>query len=236
LITKGTLYFLLVTLSGIAGIVSLGFALTKPKAKRIIPRNAALALGIALLVVSIYTGIDLTRKTYNKIKTTIIALKNFPETVNIETNKDTTDYVRVLKQYEPKKFKGKVPGGFYTEYGFYDWWRFPLVYPYSIYCIDVLDRGQVANDSGKTDFEQGGSVKTISNYFDRFTFDANYFIGMSASTPGSNESAGDYFIINFQSGKTEKISDRETLIKKFDEIDFSGDREFISIRKFSERF
>ena len=235
-ITKGTIYFLIVALSGIAGIVSLGFAIAKPKAKRIIPRNAALALGIVFLIVSVYTGIDLTRKTYNKIKTTVSALKNFPETVNTENNRDTTDYVRILKLYEPKQYNGKAPDAFYNDYGYYDWWRFPLVYPYSIYCIDVLDGGQVANDSGKTSFENGGLVNTISDYFDRFTFDANYFIGISAAAPGSNNSAGEYFMISFQSGKTEKFKDREAMMKKLDEIGFTGSREFISVRNYSGRF
>jgi len=230
-ITKGTLYFLLVALSGIAGIVLLGFALVKPKAKRLIPRYVSLALGIVLLIVSVYTG-----KTYNKIITTVSALKNFPETVNTENNRDTTDYIRILKQYESKQYKDKIPDAFYTDYGYYDWWRFPLVYPYSIYCIDVLDRGQVANDSGKTSFENGGLANTISDYFDKFTFDANYFIGITAAAPGSNDRAGEYFMISFQSGKTEKFKDRDALIKKLDEIGFNGSREFISVRNYSGRF
>lgn len=234
--TKGTLYFLIVTLSGIASMVMFGIALAKSKTKPPIARKAALALGILLLIISVYTGIDLTLKAYYKIRTTAAALKNFPETVGSETNKDTTDYIRTLKRYEPKRFNGKVPRSFYTEYGFYDWWRFPLVYPYSIYCIDVLEMGRVANDSGITDFEQGGPVNAISTYFDRFTFDENYFVGITAPTSGANDGADEYFILSFQNGKTDKFTGRENLMKKLENIGFNGNREFIPVRKYSERF
>ncbi len=235
-ISKGTLYFLLAALSGIAGLVFLVYAIVKPKTKPFIPRIISLSLGLVLLAVSIYTGVELTLKTYYKIKNTITALKNFPETVGTDMNRDTTDYVRILKQYEPHKYKGKVPEYFYTEYGYYDWWRFPLVYPYAIYCIDVLDRGQVANDSGKTDFSNGSSVNAVSQYFEKFMFDADYFVGEGPGDPGSVEKAGGFFIINFQNGKTENIENRVALMKRLDELGFMGERDFITVRKYSGGF
>jgi hypothetical protein len=235
-ITKTVLYLVAIGLAGIAGILFLGYAAVKPKAKRFISRRWSLVLGIVLLGFTIYSGIDLAGKTYSKIKTTFVSLKNFPETTESSNNNDTTDYLRTLKTYEPSKYKGKVPDGYYTNYGFRDWWRFPLVYPYSITCIDVLDHGILTNDSGKTDFAEGNPVVQSSPEFNAFTFDANYFAAEIYQTPGQKASDTLFFIFEFGSGKITKHKDLENMNNELEKLKFKGGKEMISTRKYSERF
>src|SRR5437870_4554721 len=105
--TKTILYLLFISLAFIASLVFIILAIVKPKKKRFVSRKLSLAIGIVLLAVAGYSGIDFTGKAYTKIKKTVTALKNFPEIVGTDQNKDTSDYVKALKLYEPEKYKGK---------------------------------------------------------------------------------------------------------------------------------
>ena len=169
------------------------------------------------------------------MKTTFVSLQNFPQTVDTESS-DTTDYVRALKLYEPEKYKGKVPEQYYTYYGARDWWRFPLVYPYSILCIDVLDKGSIVSDSGKTDFEKGGGENIISPSFDKFTFDANYLAGNILPDHQNTGNDEQFFLFNFADGKKLNFTNAAVLQKKLDEVRFTGSRKFITIREYNDRF
>lgn len=235
-ITKTVIYLVLIGLAGIAGIVLLGYAATKPKTKRFISRPWSLVLGIVLLGFTVYSGIYLAGKAYNKIKNTYVTLKNFPELTETSNNNDTTDYIRTLKAYEPDKYKGRVPEGYYTYYGFRDWWRFPVVYPYSLTCIEGLDHGILNNDSARTNFEEGNPVVDASPNFTRFTFDANYFAAEIYISPQEKSTEMHYFIIEFESGRITKYKDEENMNIKLSELNFKGEKKMISIRKYSERF
>src|SRR5215831_12698124 len=116
---------------------------------------------------------------------------------SIATKKDTSNFLKVLRSYEHKTFKGVVPEEFYTYYGAWDWWRFPLVYPYSIGCIDVTEYGKVYSDKGKTNLAAGGSVIPLTDYFDKFTFDKSYFVATKFKDPFDSDTVkivDQYFI------------------------------------------
>lgn len=235
-ITKTVIYLVLTGLAGIASIVLLGFAATKPKTKRFISRRWSLVLGIILLAFTVYAGIDMTGKAYRKIVNTYVALKNFPELTETSNNNDTTDYVRTLKTFEPEKYKGKVPDGYYTYYGFRDWWRFPVVYPYSLTCIDVMESGTLINESARINFEDGNPVIEASPKFNRFTFDANYLAAEIYISPGEKTPGMQFFIFEFRTGSILKYKDLESINKKLNELNFKGEKIMITIRKYSERF
>jgi hypothetical protein len=234
--TKTVLYLVAIGLAGIASLVFLGFAATKPKAKRFISRKWSLMLGIVLLVFTIYTGVNLAGRTYQKIKKTYLTLKNFPELTESSNNNDTTNYVRTLKEYEPVKYKGKVPDSYYTYYGYRDWWRFPVVYPYSITCIDAMDYGTLTNDSGRTNFEEGNPAINATPQFTKFTFDANCFAAEEYYSQGEKSPEKPFFIREFKNGTIIRFKDEESLNKNLKERNFNGEKKMISIRKYSERF
>jgi hypothetical protein len=238
--TKTFIYSFLIGLAGIAGLVLIINAFIKSEKKRLISGKLSFILGIIFLLIFIITGINLTRQVYTKIKTAVTALQNFPETVGTEPGGDSTDYVRVLKTYEPEKYKWKVPKEYYYYYSFRDWWRYPLVYPYSIYSIDVLETGVLANDSSKMNSWERGSPDLITHPFYSFIFDKNYLIG--SVLPDTNKidvmikALPEYFIFDFRNEKSETIMGETYMKKKLDEINFTGDRKFITIREYSEKF
>ena len=231
---KAIIQFILLVITGISSVFFFINSFSSKKQEKFFSRKASFVLAIFLMLITLYGSIDLINKAYNKIKTIATSMKNFPETVETESS-DTTDYVKHLKKYEPEKYKGKVPDAFYYYYGFRDYWHFPLVYPYAISCIDIIDKGEIENDSGKTNFEEGGLINTISPEFDSFIFDKNYFAAKiySVNRSGPDEK---YFLFSFDDGKKEMFNSKNELMKKLDAVKFEGDRNFITTREYSRRF
>lgn len=149
-------------------------------------------------------------------------------------SKDTSRFIPLLKSYEPKQYKGKIPSGFYTYHGFRDWWRFPLVYPYSICCINEIRYGNITSDKGKVNFEAGSTGPVLTDYFDEFIFDKNIFVGKKIKKD-TNKYDEEYFMFQFSNGTNTKILGRRSLNKKLKKMRFAGDTSFITIREYSKR-
>ena len=152
--------------------------------------------------------------------------------------KDTTDLLGVVKSYEPKIYKGKVPKAFYNNRGSYDWWRFPLVYPYSIGCIDVRDYGRIFSDKDRTDYDEGGSITPLTSVFDKFIFDKYYFVASKCKTPFERDAVkvvDQYFVFSFRNGSSKEIKGIDSLWKILKQIKFSGDTTFMTIREYEDR-
>lgn len=149
---------------------------------------------------------------------------------------DTSHWLPLLKSYEPKAYKGKVPNDFYSYYGIYDFWRYPLVYPYSIVCIDVTDYGSIVSDKDKTDFRAGGGIEPLTGYFDRFILDRNIFVGSRCKYPFDKDTISyveRYFILSFSDGRQTDVAGKKNLVKKLKELNFTGDTTFLTIRDYS---
>lgn len=225
---KALAYLILIIILVILSLFFFYNAFGKDRKNKFISGKWSLLIGVVLLAISMFVGIDFVHRVYEKMKSTIVSLQNFPQTVDTESS-DTTDYVRALKKYEPEKFKGKIPEDYYSYYGSRNYWRFPLVFPYAVSCIDVLEKAGIENDSGVTDYEKvRNSIKDVP-IFDRFTFDKKYLAAKIITDE-------QYFVFSFETGKIEIFKSNETLQKYLDEIKFQSDRKFITIRQYSERF
>ncbi|HEX3168506.1 MAG TPA: hypothetical protein VHQ93_19695 [Chitinophagaceae bacterium] len=156
----------------------------------------------------------------------------------ISTNKDTTSLLNVIRSFEPKIYMGTVPKEFYTNRGAFDWWRFPLVYPYSIGCIDVIEYGTIYSDKDKTNYDEGGGVQPLTDYFNKFTFDKAYFVASKFKSPFDSDTVkivDQYFIFSFSTGTSKEIKGIDNLRKKLKEIKFGGDTSFMTIKDYGNR-
>jgi hypothetical protein len=151
---------------------------------------------------------------------------------------DTTHLIYLVKSYEPKIYQGKVPQQYYDNRGAFDFWRYPLVYPYSIGCIDVRDYGNLYSDKDKTNYDEGGSIQPLTDYFDKFTFDKSYFVASKCKSPFDNDTVeviDQYFLFSFVTGTSKNIKGWDNLIKELKNIKFRGDTTFMTIREFDEK-
>ena len=232
--TKALLYLLAIGISGILSVVFIVLFTIKKESKY---KKIFLGIGITGLIVFVFITTQFISKVYTKIEKGLNEVNKKSEEREKISKEKTEQQLRLLKAYEPEIYKGQIPEDYYTYYGFYDWWRFPLVYPYSISCIDILDAGTLDNDLEKTDIKKGGLSPIFTPWFDTFIFDKNYFIGhiIEDRFNSNNKDTHTYFLLSFSDSQQSIISEEE-LKNKLSEIKFSGDTTFISIRDYSEKF
>jgi hypothetical protein len=102
----------------------------------------------------------------------------------------------------------------------------------------VLQYGNIYSDEGKTNYEEGGSIQPLTDYFDKFTFDDSHFIGRKSNGPfdsGSAKVVEEYFIFSLINGTKENIKGFANLSKKLKEIRFHGDTAFMTIKEYAIR-
>ncbi|MCX8533887.1 hypothetical protein [Chryseobacterium luquanense] len=138
-------------------------------------------------------------------------------------------YVDSLKKFEPLEYKGKISEKYYTYPGIFDWWRYPLVYPYAIQCIESNDKGHLVNDLN-VNYNKGGGERVTIGEFDQFIFDKNYFIGQNVKA--NDKVIEEYFIFKFSDASIKKIQGIKNLQKQLEKIKFGKEIKFISIKEY----
>ncbi|RTQ46243.1 hypothetical protein EJV47_22195 [Hymenobacter gummosus] len=147
-------------------------------------------------------------------------------------------FSRLVKSYEPPAYKGKVPQPYYTDRGAFDYWRYPLVYPYAIHCVDTNDYGSVCSEKGKVNYDEGGNYQLLTAYFDKFTFDAHHLVARRCKTPFDSDTAdvaNHYFIFSFADGKSKDVRGLDSLRQELKHLGFRGDTALMTIRQYEDR-
>jgi hypothetical protein len=164
--------------------------------------------------------------------------KKVNNNITPKINKDTTHLINLVKSYEPKKYKGKVPQEYYNDRGEFDFWRFPLVYPYYIGCIDIRNYGRIYSYKDKETYIESGSLFPVTDYFDKFIFDNAYLVASKCKSPFDSDDVKiieEYLILSFNDGSIKKIKGLNVLKNKLKEIKFSGDTTFMTIKEYEEK-
>lgn len=141
-----------------------------------------------------------------------------------------------LKSYVDPSVRDKVEDKFFTEEGFRDWWRFPLVYPYSITCIDTLDAGSLGRDGDLPDsWTEIDSISEITH----LAFDGKYLlVRVIARTepPPDPDTGYVYCLYEFRTGKGEQFKAREELFEAAKKRRFTGELVLITVRGAFEQY
>ena len=130
----------------------------------------------------------------------------------------------------------RIPKDFYNNGGFGDFYRFPMVYPYSVGCIDVTDYGALYSDEGRTDFDEGGGMPPLTETFDSLMLDRHYLVATRCTGPFDTDTIslrGHYMVFSFRYGTYTSIRGRAALQKKLQAIGFKGKTGFMSIRTYA---
>jgi hypothetical protein len=152
--------------------------------------------------------------------------------------RDTAAFSRLVRSYEPQAYKGKVPPAYYDDRGAFDYWRYPLVYPYAINCIDTNDYGSICSEQDKTSYDEDSHVQVLTDNFDRFTFDGRYLAGRRCKTPFDDAAVDlteQYFIFSFADGKSQDFKGLDRLKQELTRRGFRGDTALMTIRQYDER-
>jgi hypothetical protein len=219
MILKGILYIVLILFSSVFLIVSLIMTALKFNTNGKQALRWLIGFGVSLLVL-IFAIVMLVRGIAGKAKEFAGNIEEFGmEQVermdslnNLYTNsKDSlleSASVNYLMGLEPDTIKGRVPEQFYSYLGFRDYYRLPIVWPYSLHCLDSLGDATLYNEANVQQFDvnDNGELSCDINGIMNFAFTTEHLIGMKVKI--ENKPKKVYFAYDFKN-KTEKIFKNE---------------------------
>lgn len=139
-------------------------------------------------------------------------------------------YMQLLMDCEPDSLKGKIPKDFYFDYGFRDWYRIPLRYPYTIVCVDIVQNGSIGFDE-----DLKGNIRIASNEalpnVDSLAMDCQFLIYAGDHWNGKE---GDpyYHLLHWDSGKIKSFHSRKDLFREAAKSGYTGAQELIKLKTY----
>ena len=223
MILKGILYIVLIMISAVFLIVSLIMTALRYNSNGKQALHWLIGFGVSLLVL-IFSIFMLVRGITGKAQEFVGNMEDFGKEQiqrmdslnNLYTNsKDSlleSTSVNYLMGLEPDSIKGKVPEQFYSYLGFRDYYRLPIVWPYSLHCMDSLGDATLYNEANVQQFDvnDNGELSCDLNGIMTFALTKEHLIGMKVKI--ENKPKKVYFAYDFKN-KGEKIfkSEQELL-------------------------
>lgn len=115
----------------------------------------------------------------------------------------------VIKGFSPLKVDST--SNYFTYFGFRDWYRWPLVYPYSLNSVDIRDNGFICDESMAKDItsSQDGIDQISLGDIKRFSFNSLILIAETG-----DELPNKYKLFNFKTKKISSFKSQEDLQKE----------------------
>lgn len=221
----------------IAAGVIYAFIIRKNKRKRNRSLVSALVSLVLLLLCVGYLTFRVVRATVGLGKEAGKAVVNVAAGGLAEsmTNRVSVEspQVKYLQSFEADSVRGKVDTSFYTYLGFRDWWRLPLMYPYSIHCVDVPNYGELVSEKEVADVTTGNDSKRRSLGVNRIThlsFDKKLLLLKVHDTTAP------YVLFDLADQNQEIFRSEVELLKKADLKGFSGPKKLEGIQEYMARF
>lgn len=141
-----------------------------------------------------------------------------------------------LKSMEPEHFKNKIPKSFYSSLGFRDWYRIPIVYPYSFVCIDVVDHGALYNDVNSQDFsvDNHSSISTSIKEIRKFSMNKTHLMGEFESRWDSTEKG--FVIFQFSNGMSQEFDSFHKFLPEANMHGFDTLQPMMTLREYWDLF
>lgn len=151
------------------------------------------------------------------------------------TKLNTNETVKKLKEFETMNAKVGVPKEFYVYYGFADYYRMPLTYPFSLHCTDVLETASLYNEEKVTDFNvnDNGEFEVGLSGITEFAFDSSTLIAKT----GSKENPFAVFSFTDKEMRMSQCSSKEIAFKTArKEYGYRGYDTLISVLDYNKLF
>jgi hypothetical protein len=142
--------------------------------------------------------------------------------------------VELLKSYVSEEVLSKANPTYYTYFGFRDWWRFPLVYPYSIHTIDEVDHGCLYDESKVKNYEDINHQELVDMdicEITHLTLDKNYLLLQVEKEDGLK-----FIMFNFSTAEKAVFNAKDEMLAKAKELGFAGKPELMTLRAYDDLF
>lgn len=212
MLTKSILFILVISLSFLCLMISTILAIVNRKNRT--RRNSFIFITIVFSVITLCTASYISYKTFlfAKNKTSQLVQntedfgKDFVDALgeHLAARYMDTPYLDSLKNIQPETIS--IPPSYFYCAGFRDYYRMPLVYPYSIIAIDSIDKGCLSDETGINNiFNESNSSKEVINNIIKFVFSKEYLMAET-----DEES---FILLNFENGNIQKFESKDELHK-----------------------
>lgn len=186
------------------------------------------------------------RKTVDKVKDfTHDSLEQFGNYADgLEHSTDSLQYrratgpqVQLLKSFTDST--KNVPEGFYSYFGFQDYYRFPLPYPYSIHCNYYKNNGELYNELHVVHFDENdnGEIYVGPDNITRLAFDKNWLLlEQSKTSTRSDKLITHYFLFDLATEKQVEVHTEKDLLKLAKEKGYTGTDTLMTIEAYDRLF
>lgn len=222
MIAKGLVFLVLTIILGLITLSSFIGIIIKWKDRKV--RNICIATTILCFILTILSGLYLTIKTVTIGGKTLI---DEVSAMNVPFEKNEYERYSLLdtiKSYQPDSIN--VPISYYTYYGVRDYYRMPLVYPYSLNCIDVLEKAYITYEGERNP----NNSKQILHDIDSIVFDRNILAARLAE--GMTDDSTKYILLHFRSGMIENLNNKNELKQRMNELKFDSSKKMVSIEQY----
>lgn len=205
---------------------------------------AAVIVSLIVLLFSIYL---FTLKVVNTVKHIGQTVENKIEESMDQISKldssykyvmlDSCETVIKLKEFEHINGISSAPKEFYVYYGFNDYYRMPLTYPFSIHCTNVLETGTLFDEKNVVDFNvnDNGEIDCGLDNIEAFAFDNNVLISKIRNTSGKTKVI--YYVYEFSTKKkTECNLEKEAFKVARKQFNYRGYDTLITVFNYNHLF
>ncbi len=147
----------------------------------------------------------------------------------------SNDMIKKLKEFEHINAHHKAPDEFYVYFGYIDYYRMPLTFPYSLHCNDVLETAELFDERNVSAFNSNdnGEIQTGIAGVKKFAFDNSAFVGLTKLESGKES----YIIYSFNDSKQKSFPTlKEALKAARNEFNYRGYDTLISINNYYSLF
>lgn len=146
--------------------------------------------------------------------------------------------IELLKSYSKDTLAKEQ---FYTYFGFRDYYRFPLRYPYAIHCIDLVDNGSLYNEKSVDQFDKSDNGEIDLNIpgIKRLAFDGRFLLlEQQNEIPGANEHGNStlYKVFEFDKDTTYPAKSLKQLFSLARQKGYTGPDTLMTIEQYNGLF
>jgi hypothetical protein len=155
---------------------------------------------------------------------------NFADTLSSEQ-------ILNLKQMEPADMRGKVSSAFYRYLGFRDYYRLPLVYPYSIHCIETAAKGDLYNEKNVRKFDENDNGEEDCGLYNivEFAFNSKMLLART-EVEEKNVKKEKFVLYDFETGKKMEFTSKDEILNVAKKLGYTGTPDFHTPEKYFELF
>lgn len=147
--------------------------------------------------------------------------------------------VVLLQSYVPPKQLKKINPQFYTYFGYRDWWRYPLVYPYSIHAVDTTAVGFLTSEDPLENYEEASSSYSIVSGITKLSLDKNYMLLETTDSPFGEPGPDDtitYKIFAFETEEITEFPSEQAMLDEAKKLHFAGSLKLLNINEYDALF